>query len=101
MMKSSLTCFSYGVSDLPDPPVFPVHWECIRLLSRAIFGISEVKSIQKNILYDVMLELTDFCRLDLSYGDITGPDQDWQCIPGEEVCVNYCCAGCSDLTGFH
>lgn len=83
-MKPSLTSFSYGVSDLPDPPVFPVHWECIVLLSRAI-GISSVASIQKNILYDVMLDLADFSCLNLSYGDITGPDQDWQCIPGEEV----------------
>lgn len=83
-MKSLLTFFSYGVSDLPDPPVFPVHWECIVLLSRAI-GISSVASIQKNVLYGVMTDLADFSCLKLSYGDITGPDQDWQCIPGEEV----------------
>lgn len=84
-MEPSLTSFSYGVFDLPDPPVFPVHFECIKLLSRAIIGTADVDSIQKDILYDVMLDLTDFSCLNLSYGDITGPDQDWQCIPGEEV----------------
>lgn len=85
--------------DLPDPPVFPVHGECIKLLNRAMFGIIDIDRIHKNILYEVMLDSTDFCRLNLGYGDITGPDQDWQCVPGEEVCI-CCCAVCSGLTCF-
>jgi hypothetical protein len=62
-----------------------MHQACLDILSRAIFGVVDVARIQKNILYDVMHELTDFCRLHLEYGDITGADQDWQCVPGEEV----------------
>ena len=73
--------------DLPDPPVFPVHAECIKLLSRAMFDIIDIGRIHKNILYEVMLDSTDFCCLNLDYGDITGPDQDWQSVPGEEVCI--------------
>ncbi|KAL2811573.1 hypothetical protein BJX63DRAFT_398799 [Aspergillus granulosus] len=79
--------FAYGVSDLPDPPIFPMHQACLEVLSRAIFGRVDVDRIQKSILYDVMHELSDFCRLDLDYGDITGADQDWQCVPGEEYSV--------------
>ncbi|KAL3459981.1 hypothetical protein BJX64DRAFT_263745 [Aspergillus heterothallicus] len=79
--------FAYGVSDLPDPPVFPMHKACLDLLSRALFGVVNVDRIQKDILYDVMHDLTDFCKLDLNYGDITGADQDWQCVPGEEYSI--------------
>ncbi|KAL2864696.1 uncharacterized protein BJX67DRAFT_360590 [Aspergillus lucknowensis] len=79
--------FAYGVSDLPDPPIFPMHQACLEVLSRAIFGRVDVDRVQKNILYEVMHELSDFCRLDLDYGDITGADQDWQCVPGEEYSV--------------
>jgi hypothetical protein len=64
-----------------------MHAECLDILSRAIFGVVDVSRIQKGILYDVMHHLSDFCRLDLEYGDITGADQDWQCVPGEEVCT--------------
>jgi hypothetical protein len=78
--------YSYGVSDLPDPPVFPMHAGCVDILSRAILGVVDVARIRKEVLYDVMHELADFCRLDLKYGDITGADQDWQCVSGEEVC---------------
>ncbi|KAL2785844.1 hypothetical protein BJX66DRAFT_328995 [Aspergillus keveii] len=79
--------FAYGVSDLPDPPVFPMHAGCVDILSRAILGVVDVAGIRKEVLYDVMHELADFCRLDLKYGDITGADQDWQCVPGEEYSV--------------
>ncbi|KAL2833527.1 hypothetical protein BJY01DRAFT_225156 [Aspergillus pseudoustus] len=79
--------FAYGVSDLPDPPVYPMHRACLDLLSRAIFGVVDVERIEKNVLYDVLHELSDFRYLSLDYGDITGPDQDWICVPGEEYSV--------------
>lgn len=34
-----------------------------------------------------MLSINYYNRLDLPYGDMHGADQDWACIPGEEVCT--------------
>ncbi|KAJ0420825.1 hypothetical protein BJY00DRAFT_301336 [Aspergillus carlsbadensis] len=79
--------YAYGVSDLPDPPVFPMHKGCLEILSRAIFGVVDVDRINKTILYSVMHGLSSFCHLKLDYGSITGNDQDWLCIPGEEYTV--------------
>lgn len=46
----------------------------------------DVSGIDKNVLYKVMTDLALGGRaLDLNYGDINGPDQDWMSIPGEEV----------------
>ncbi|KAL2864279.1 F-box protein [Aspergillus lucknowensis] len=46
--------FSYGVSDLDDPPMFPFHRDCLELLTRAVLGTVDTNLIQKDILYKVM-----------------------------------------------
>lgn len=43
--------------------------------------------VDKEVLYNTMSELnTNFGRaLQLDYGDISGQEQDWECVPGEEA----------------
>lgn len=67
--------------------VFPFHWSCFRLLCRVILGHFNYDVLDKNALYDAMSQGKKYDSLDLPYGDITGNDQDWQSIPGEEVRV--------------
>ncbi|KAJ5369628.1 hypothetical protein N7509_014240 [Penicillium cosmopolitanum] len=99
---------SYSVSDLDDPPVFPFHWDCLQLLSRAITGSPDSDQLQKETLYRAMQDIGGFTRLDLDYGDFHGDDQDWQNIPGEEVTVltnmdqySVLCPTISVHLGFH
>ncbi|KAH7110305.1 hypothetical protein B0J11DRAFT_573468 [Dendryphion nanum] len=83
-----LPCFySY---DKNSTAVFPFHEVCYKLLCRAIFGHENIKKINKDIMYSTMqsLSLENFPKaLDVYYGEITGQDQFWECMSGEEYCV--------------
>ncbi|KAI9373810.1 hypothetical protein BJX61DRAFT_541377 [Aspergillus egyptiacus] len=83
--ESSLHC--YHTSSESEDPVFPVHLCCLELLSRAITGTPDIERLHKSALYDVMYKLKSFSNLKLPYGDISGADYIWQCIPGEDYSV--------------
>ncbi|KAL6236701.1 hypothetical protein BDW75DRAFT_206292 [Aspergillus navahoensis] len=78
---------SYYSYDSEERPVFPFHWSCFELLSRAINPGSGVEDLDKRVLYEVMSKINQLGSLELPCGDIHGNDQDWVCIPGEEVCT--------------
>jgi hypothetical protein len=73
-------------------PVFPFHWCCYELLSKALTGTTDVAKIDKDLLFNVMKELApDYTsRLDLDYGN-PGPPQEqfWDSNPGEEFLVAH------------
>lgn len=67
--------------------VLPFHWGCMDILCRIILGHPAYDELDKKALYDAMSQGKAYCTLNLPYGDITGSDQDWQSVPGEEVRV--------------
>ncbi|KAF9891589.1 hypothetical protein FE257_003600 [Aspergillus nanangensis] len=79
--------YCYYVPDAIDPVVFPIHGSCLEVFTRAITGSTDINLLDKEALYNTMAELSSYSALNLPYGDIHGPDQDWQCIPGEEYSV--------------
>jgi hypothetical protein len=52
-----------------------------------IAGSTDVAKVDKEALHSTMSELVTryASRLKLDYGDISGNDQTWEPIPGEEV----------------
>ncbi|KAH7092485.1 hypothetical protein FB567DRAFT_588761 [Paraphoma chrysanthemicola] len=66
-------------------PTFPFHEECYKLLARRL-GHRNRKDIDKDILYEVMAQLTEpWPRvLALDYGNFDGAEQFWECHAGEE-----------------
>lgn len=84
-----LTCCSYGFSDLS---AFPFHWCCFEILIRVLTGSTEIGQIDKDLLYHVMLGLSpQYSRyLEIDYGNLTGVEQFWDCVPGEEVRHSSC-----------
>lgn len=69
--------------------VFPFHWSCFEVLCRAILGQTDYKDLDKKALYDAMSSGKTWDSISLPFGDITGNDQDWQSVPGEEVRVSF------------
>jgi hypothetical protein len=78
---------SYVPDGARHPPVFPFHWCCLEILARVLTGSPDVRRIDKDALYSVMSELVGWNknRLDLDYGSISGCQEEWVCVPGEEV----------------
>ncbi|KLJ09372.1 hypothetical protein EMPG_15235 [Blastomyces silverae] len=80
----------------PDP-VFPFHWECFCLLAWALDHETEPNNLDRTVLYEVMKEFSQvYSFLELDYGQIEGPEQDWYSVPGEEVSI----CGQEDDTSF-
>ncbi|KAG5293887.1 F-box domain-containing protein [Histoplasma capsulatum G186AR] len=84
--KNWVTC--YGFSDLS---AFPFHWCCFEILIRVLTGSTEIGQIDKDLLYHVMLGLSpQYSRyLEIDYGNLTGVEQFWDCVPGEEYSVTH------------
>lgn len=91
-----ITCKSPGFYILTDvfsyadgewPAVFPFHPECFDILTSVITGSTNTDLLDKDILYRVMADISSRTRLDLDYGAISGNEQFWDSIPGEEFSV--------------
>ena len=66
-------------------PVFPVHSACLSVFSQAVINNSDSDNLDRNALYFSMRKVVkDYHGLKLEY-KVTGNDQDWLSIPGEEV----------------
>ena len=89
--EDSFTCYR-DFDNQNTNVVFPFHWCCYELLSKALTGTSNVAKIDKDLLYSVMQELSADCssRLNLDYGN-PGPagEQFWESNPGEEFLVSH------------
>jgi hypothetical protein len=64
---------------------FPMHEACFDVLTRCL-GYAHRKDVDKDVMYGVMEQLGDqhSRHLSLDYGHLQGPEQYWECIPGEE-----------------
>lgn len=86
--------FSYYCFDGDESPAIPFHDRCYyEVLSRALTGSPDSDDIDKDILYNIMAELSPKyeCRLKLDYGS---PDpsleQYWESKRGDEVFDTSC-----------
>jgi hypothetical protein len=59
----------------------------MEILARFLTGSPDVSRIDKDALNSVMSEFfgSNKNRLDLDYGSISGCQEEWLCVPGEEV----------------
>ncbi|KAM5386963.1 hypothetical protein ACJZ2D_000256 [Fusarium nematophilum] len=69
--------------------VFPFHRVCHRMLEKAFISTKTALTIDRDVLFEVMARLSEQYStcLDINYGDISGRDQFWEPIPGEEFSV--------------
>lgn len=88
-LNSMLMRFSYYCFDGDESPAIPFHDRCYHeVLLRALTGSADSDDIHKDILYNIMAELSPEygCRLKLDYGS---PDllceQYWESRRGDEV----------------
>lgn len=82
--EDDLTCFhAYNPDQIP---CYPFHEECYKILAK-VLGHDKYQAIDKDVLYGVMTAHSNDYGLDLSYGDINGTEQFWECVPGEEYSV--------------
>ncbi|PGH03723.1 hypothetical protein GX51_03867 [Blastomyces parvus] len=71
-----------------DNPVFPFHFECFCVLAWALDHETDSNNLDRTVLYEVMKEFSQvYHHLELDYGQIQGPEQDWYSVPGEEYVV--------------
>ncbi|KAL4941996.1 hypothetical protein BDV06DRAFT_171253 [Aspergillus oleicola] len=81
--------------------IYPFHQDCLEVFSRAIQGNADTGTIDKRALFRAFNSQSDMLRLDLPYGDLDGPDQDWISVPGEEYAVisplSFCPSPLSEL----
>ncbi|PGH27250.1 hypothetical protein AJ80_00960 [Polytolypa hystricis UAMH7299] len=86
---------SYPCYDDEESTVFPFHRCCYIILGKAITGRLENSlkkvTLNQDVLYSVMANRTPEYgrRLALDYGDISGCDQYWDSIAGEEYSVAH------------
>ncbi|PHH84129.1 hypothetical protein CDD83_2435 [Cordyceps sp. RAO-2017] len=70
---------------------FPFHEACFEVLARLLTGTPDAKSVDKDVLFEAMENFVDSDRegvsMELDYGAITGSQQYWQSIQGEEYCA--------------
>lgn len=74
--------------DRTRTPAFPFHEVCYKLLCRNIFGHEDISEIDRDIMYGAMRSLAEgewLSSLDICYGDISGCEQWWDSVSGEEV----------------
>lgn len=66
---------------------FPCHGLCLQILAKAVLGKPDSRLLNPEILYEIMSDerTCDSKSLKIDYGDISGQDQWWECMPGEEV----------------
>lgn len=66
--------------------MFPFHWCCFKLFLWATFGTNDPKSLDKDVLYNVMFDNVGHSSLKINYGS-PSPQHGhiWEAIPGEEV----------------
>jgi hypothetical protein len=67
---------------------FPFHEECYKLLTRCM-GYKSRKRVNKDVLYDIMIQNVQELGSDLSldYGDVEGAEQFWESYAGHEWSV--------------
>lgn len=66
---------------------FPCHGLCLQILAKAVVGKPDSRLLNPEILYEIMCDARKggTSMLGIDYGDISGHDQWWNCMPGEEV----------------
>ncbi|KAH6983919.1 hypothetical protein EDB80DRAFT_783222 [Ilyonectria destructans] len=71
--------------------VFPLHDCCLELLTECLTGAKDVSGLDKDVLYEAMFRLSGgyATSLSLDYGAISGQDQCWESISGEEFSVSH------------
>lgn len=82
-----LTRLSYEAIEQGIEAVFPLHDCCLELLTECLTGAKDVSGLDKDVLYEAMFRLSGgyATSLSLDYGAISGQDQCWESIAGEEV----------------
>ncbi|KAK4236390.1 hypothetical protein C8A03DRAFT_16969 [Achaetomium macrosporum] len=80
---------SYSKQDHSGLLVFPFHYCCFNILTQVLTGGNDTTKIDEDALFDTMARLvqTHSVCLDIDYGSISGQDQRWESIPGEEFSV--------------
>ncbi|KAH6876565.1 hypothetical protein B0T10DRAFT_585247 [Thelonectria olida] len=68
-------------------PVFPFHPPCLETFARTISPSGGIANVDKDILFDAMSQLTSYDSLDVDYGNISGKQEIWEKIIGEEFTV--------------
>jgi hypothetical protein len=78
---------SYSKQDHSGILVFPFHHCCFSILTQVLTDSDNTSDIDKEALFDTMAGLLkkQYTCLDVDYGAISGQDQRWESIPGEEV----------------
>ncbi|KAK3303774.1 uncharacterized protein B0T15DRAFT_541215 [Chaetomium strumarium] len=81
--------FCYSKQDQSGLLVFPFHYCCFNILAQVLTADDDTTKIDKDALFDTMAGLvkTHSVCLDIDYGSISGQDQRWESIPGEEFSV--------------
>jgi hypothetical protein len=82
--EDDLNCYhAYNPDQIP---CFPFHEECYKILAN-VLGYEKYQAIDKDVLYAVMTAHGNDRGLKLPYGEFSGAEQFWECIPGEEFSV--------------
>jgi hypothetical protein len=76
---------SYYRREAPGLLVFPFHYCCLGILAQVLTGVDDTSRIGKDALFDAMAGLIGRDSLDIDYGPISGQEQRWESVPGEEV----------------
>lgn len=75
---------------MTDTCVFPFHESCFEILLRVLTGSDDASRIEKDSLWNTFTIMALDSYLDMvDYGDISGNDQVWESIAGEEVLSNF------------
>lgn len=64
-----------------------MHQCCLETFARCLTGTDNLDGLNKGLLYQVLTDLVGgydpYSRLD--YGSVSGQDDRWKSVPGEEV----------------
>ncbi|KAL4804972.1 hypothetical protein BDV18DRAFT_23555 [Aspergillus unguis] len=90
--RTYFNCYGFGTDETPGP-VVPFHWCCFEILLQSLTGSTDIKNVDLDVLYQVMMDLVNGsgAALRLDYGDdvATAQGQYWQCLPGTEYTVAH------------
>lgn len=74
--------------------IFPFHWSCYRMLCKCLTGSFDDGGLDKDLLYNIMEELSPYCvnaLENIDYGDASEMqgEQTWETLAGFEFIVSH------------